>query len=241
MKILTHYMRIKVLILLFFIVISDVSAQSTRDFQTQTSIGLSWKPLKRLELNPKYRLTLGDNSTTFRNSMLSLGADYDVLKWLKIGGEYRYYTSYKRDRHRMIVFTRANYKTGKYDLSYRLQYQQQQDYFDSEYLQAHEPNRVLRNKVQVRYSYNKKIDLYTYVESFTRRSKGEFNFYRMRYGLGSEYLYKRRHSFKADLYVNDEFNLSDPEDRLTLAIGYTFHVEKKKKKAKKKAAQEQVK
>jgi hypothetical protein len=238
MAILSMNIRTQVLIMILFLTVSDLHAQETKDFRTRTSIGLSWKPLKRLELNPRYRLTLNENSSRFSNSMFSLGADYDLLKWLKIGGEYRYYTSYKRDRHRLIAFTRANYKLGKYDLSYRLQYQQQQEYFEREYLQAHQPNRVFRNRIQLRYSYTKKVDFNVYVESFTRRNKGEFNFYRMRYGVGTEYLYKRRHAFKADLFADDEFNLSDPEDRLTFALGYTFHVEKKKKKGKKKKSEE---
>jgi hypothetical protein len=230
--------RIIITVCVVLLACTNLLAQPTKDFTTQTSIGVAWQPTKKLQVTPGYRLSLVDNSTRFGNSMFSLAASYDVLKWWKVGGEYRYYTSYKKDRQRFIVFTRFNYKVGKYNILYRLQYQQQQEYFDSEYLKAHEPSKVYRNRLQLRYSYNKRLELFTYVESFTRRSKGEFTFYRMRYAVGGEYLYKRRHSFNVQTYYNDEFNRSDPSDRLTLALGYTYHLEKKKKKKKEKQKEE---
>jgi hypothetical protein len=205
-------------------------AQATKDFQLRQELGIAWKPLKRTEVNVGYRLNLHDNASRFRRSMFSVGGNYELFKWWRIGAEYRYYTSYDQDRNRFQAFTRWNYKMGRLNLSYRLQYQQTQDYFDEEYLQYNPPARVLRNRVQVRYLLTKKIELYSFAESFTQRSEGEYLFYRMRYAAGMEYLYKRRHSFNLELFANDEFNLKRPEDRLTLVLGYTFHIDKKKKR-----------
>ena len=213
-------------------------AQATKDFQLRQELGIAWKPLKRTEVNAGYRLSLSNNASRFSRSMFSVAANYEVLKWWRIGGEYRYYTSYEQVQQRYQLFSRWNYKINKVNIIYRLQYQQTQDYFDEEYLQFNPPTKVIRNRLVAKYTYSKKIDLYTFAESFTERKAGESNFYRMRYAVGADYLYKRRHSFNLELFVNDEFNQKRPEDRLTTVVGYTFHIDKKNKKGKgkKKAA-----
>ncbi len=207
-------------------------AQPTQDFESRTNIAADYDPAKNFSIGARYRLTLQDNSTRFKRSMFSVDAAYDVLKWLRIGGEYRYNTAYNQDFHRWAFYARLDEKIGKWSIKYRAQYQQAQDYFNTDYLEVFKPVRVFRNKFWVGYPFTKKIGVFVYAESFSRLKNQEFNWYRMRYGAGANYLYKRRQTISAEVFVNDEFNLKKPEDRVTAELGYAYHFTKKKKKKK---------
>src|SRR5688572_28763510 len=143
-----RYRKLLVMAILM-LVCYQVGAQEIDDLQLRQELGVSWKPLKRTEVNIGYRLSLEDNASKFQRSMFSAGGSYDLLKWWRLGGEYRYYTSSEEDRHRIQVFTRWNYKVSKFNILYRLQYQQTQDNFNGDYLQANSPDRVVRNRLQL--------------------------------------------------------------------------------------------
>jgi hypothetical protein len=236
-----HFNRIKgaLPLLVFLFVPMYTGAQQTKDFVFRQNLGVAWNPAKRTGVNAGYRVAMFDNASRFKNSMFSIGANYDLTKWWKVGGEYRFYTSSQTDIHRFQAFSRWEYKKDRFAFLYRVQYQQGQNHFNDEYLQFFPPRRVFRHRFMVRYDYSKKLELYTYAESFSRLKNAELNWYRMRYSIGAEYLYKRRHSFNVELFANDEFNLKRPEDRLTAELSYVFHLDKKKKK--KKSAEDKVK
>ncbi|RYZ55893.1 MAG: DUF2490 domain-containing protein [Sphingobacteriales bacterium] len=210
-------------------------SQAEKDFETRLNTGVSVDLGKQASLSAGYRLTLFDNSTRFKSSFFSFGGNYDLLKWLRVAAEYRYYTTRDMDYHRFLVSARAGYKVNKkIDVYYRLRYQQEQDYFDREYLQfENAPQRVFRNQLLAKYQYTKKVDFYLYTESFTDWSKSELNTYRLRYGAGVNYLYKKRHAFTFEVFANDEFGISDPTDRFTLDLGYVFKIRQKKDKKEK--------
>jgi len=217
----------------------SAAAQGEKDLEFRGNLGVSWEAGKNTTVNAGYRYTAFDNLSRFKSSMFSIGGSQDVLKWLRLGGEYRFYTTPEQDYHRFQVFARAGYKVNKkIDLFYRLQYQQRQDYFDGEYLQYFPPERIFRNRLLGRYQYSKKLELYGYAESFTERRRGDFRTYRMRYGVGTEYEYKKRHVFGLELFANDEFNRKSPNDRLTIDVSYVFKIKKRKEKKEEKAAKE---
>jgi hypothetical protein len=228
-------------ILLFSSIICCCFAQSAKDFESRLEVGADYKPFKRTEIGFGYRATYFDNSTRFKHSMFSFGAAYDIRKWWTVGGEYRFYTSRQQDQHRFIAFTKFGYRINKkLALSYKLQYQQTQDYFEKEYLQFFEPNKVFRNRFQVKYDYTKKIQLSAFIEPFHKLKHAELNLYRFRYGIGADYLHKKRHSLGVQLFVTDEFNVKSPEDRLTLKLGYQYHLVSGRAKAKKSKSAEKT-
>lgn len=228
-------MRIATYFFLFFFMTSanTLQAQLADDFELRQNLGISWDVTKRITIETRYRLSLNDNATQFNKSMFSFSGEYELLKWWKVGAEYRFYTSYEEDNHRLQLFTKLNYKFNKFNFNYRLQYQQTQEYLDGEYLQHNPPRRVFRNRFQVRYSYSKKVDFYVQAEPFVRLKNSRFNLYRVRYAIGGIYIFKKRHSFNPELFLNDEFNIKSPSDRIVLELSYTFDLTKRKKKASK--------
>lgn len=205
-------------------------AQTTRDFAYRQNIAVSWEATKNTDLTLRYRTEVFDNATRFRRSLFSFTAAQEVVNNLKIGGEYRFYTSYEMDFHRFQAYIRYTYKVNKkIAFNYRIQYQQKQDYFDEEYLLFNPPARVWRNRLLGRYNYSKKLEFYGYAELFHRLKYEELSPYRMRYGLGLEYMLKKRHALNLELFANDEFNLKRPEDVLTFDVGYQYLIKRKKK------------
>lgn len=209
-----------------------VCAQQIDDAVVRQNIGVDIPILRRTEVNAKYRLTLDDRASKFKNSLVALGITRDITKDWKIGVEYRYYMSYEQDNHRFSAFTKYTYHLHRFDIGYRLQYQQRQDYFDGDYLSIYTPQRVFRNKLMVKYDLTKRCELYTYGELFTRFKHNEWNHYRVRYALGVNCRVKKRHCVNLELFYGDEFRISNPQDVLVGEIGYTYQLKALKKKRK---------
>jgi hypothetical protein len=203
------------------------------DMRLRANVGVAYEPTKKLELTARYRLTTNQNMGSFMRSMFSLNAGYTVMKGLDLGVEYRYNTDYNQDFHRYFVYGRYKYSFGDFDLSYRLRYQQDQDYFNAEYLSRNPVVRVFRNRLMVKYSLDKKTDFYVYADHFSELGKGQLSPFRVRYGVGGQYTYKKRHNFGLEFFVNDEFNSSNPEDIGAIDVSYIYHLRGSKKKKSK--------
>ena len=220
-------------IALVMLPVESVAQGGLTDMRLRANVGLSYEPMKKLEFTARYRLTTYQNMGEFMRSMFSLNGSYTVIKGLDIGAEYRYNTDHYQDYHRYFVYGRYKYGVGDFDISYRLRYQQDQDYFNAEYLKANPTERVFRNRLMVKYGYNKKTDFYVYADHFSELKNKQLSPYRVRYGVGAQYLYKKRHSFGLEFFVNDEFNSNNPEDLGAFDVTYVYKLSKDKKKKKK--------
>jgi hypothetical protein len=208
-------------------------AQGITDMRMRANAAVAYAPAKNIELVARYRLTTYQHATVFYRSMFSLHASYRIMKNWEAGAEYRYNTAYKQDFHRYFYQTKVKYGISDFDISYRLRYQQEQARFDREYLHEYPVERVFRNRLMLKYAYDKKTSCYAYADHFTQLENRSFSPYRVRYGVGIEYLYKKRHDVALEFFVNDEFNTRAPEDIVAIDISYIYHIKKSKKKQKK--------
>ncbi len=225
----------KYLVLLPLLATLGARAQPERDFAQRTNIGIQIPFSKQTEIAARYRLKLFDNASRFQRSMWSVEITQDLpWKGFKAGGEYRFYTTEEMDYHRFQAFLRYSHKLNRWTPSLRLQFQQKQDYFDETYLQYHPPDRVWRQRLQLKYEVDKKLELYGFAEFFQQMEPGNYNFYRVRYAIGLDYSYKKRHQLNLELFYNDEFHLKRPEDVFTVDVSYYFKLRRldKKKKSK---------
>lgn len=213
--------------------VKSIAQGGLSDMRLRTNVAVDYEPNKKWEFTARYRLTTNQNMTEFQRSMFSLNAGYTIVKGIDVGAEYRYNIAYTQDYHRYFLYARYKHGIGDFDLSYRIRYQQDQDYFDTEYLRDNPTERVLRNRLMVKYGYSKKISMYAYADHFTELENKQFSPYRVRYGLGAQYVYKRRHAFALEFFVNDEFNRRNPEDIGAIDLAYVYHLSKRKKKKKK--------
>lgn len=125
----------------------------------------------------------------------------------------------------------AEYKLSKkWRLQYRPLLQYDVDYFDKEYLEYHTPYAVTRNMLRLKYRYSKKMQWYGYADIYHSWKNREMKPYRMRYGLGISYLYKKRHDMGAEYVYIDEFNKKQPWDVMFLNFKYIYHLRMSKNK-----------
>jgi hypothetical protein len=225
--------RIPFLLLCAFCVPGKAHAQGITDTRLRVNAGVAYEPTKKIELTARYRLTTYDNMGRFQRSMFSLNVGYEIMKNWDAGVEYRYNTSYEQDVHRYFLYTRVKYGIGDIDLSYRLRYQQDQDYFDHDYLKFNPVERVFRNRLMAKYALDKKTSCYVYADHFTELKNMELSAFRVRYGMGVQYTYKKRHDIGLELFINDEFNQEKNEDIAAVDVSYVYHLKKGKKKKNK--------
>jgi len=223
----------KLFIFFSFLVPQASNAQDINDFESWTNIGVAYPLTKKTDLCFKYILGLDDNSTTFKRSMFSLQLDQKINKWLKIGSEYRYATSYVQDVNRFWLYAIVDKSlTKKWELSYRKLFQYDVIYFDQEYMSEKPSWLVDRNMLKLKYHYNKRITPYVYVDIYSQIKRQEYIPYRFRAGLGANYLFKKRHDFGAEYVVIEEFNVKKPWNIGFVNLKYIYNIPKFNKQPK---------
>ena len=209
-----------------------VNAQQP-DTRLRSQIGISFKPLKVLDISASYRIDLENNISTFQRSNFELGVGYSVLKWLDVDASYRFMTGYNKDAHRFKagISAKKNTINKKFQFQWRSLINLNSNYLDRDYWEMEDPEWVWRNKFRTKYDISKKLSVSVYTEIFLRLKESQSYFYRNRFGTNLDYEFKKRHSFSVGYYYQLEYNLKNPESNNTFEIEYKFEIKKKKKPA----------
>ena len=214
--------------LLFFIGSAGLQGQ-TRDFQSWWQLELNKKITGRLDLNGELEQRFQNNSLQYNRSMMTLGASYDLLDYLKLDGaarlalvmdgEHRVQT-----RYRFHLDASGGYDLRGFDLSLRLRIQYGFEDFSA--LNYFSVNAVVeRNKLKVqRHIYGTRIDWFASFESF-HGSTGQSNWrtYTLRYSAGARYSLNFRSRLSLEYSLDDELNVPGPQLLNILALGYSYN------------------
>lgn len=212
------------------LLINNVSAEHP-DTRLRSQVGITYKPLKVLDISASYRLDINENVTTFQRSNFELGLGYSVLKWLEIDASYRFMTGYNKDSHRF----KAGVSAKKSTVNKKLQFQWKSlfnfnsNYIDRDYWRMEDPSWVWRNKFRTKYNFSKKLSVSASIEVFLKLKESQSYFYRNRFGTSLDYEFKKRHSFSIGYYYQLEYNRKNPENINTFELEYNFELKKKKK------------
>ena len=229
-----------ILLVLLFAQILAVShiakAQVTgiTDNELRQRVGLSWRPDKHWQITPKYLLYTDGNYSNLRRSVAALQVEYKVNKYLELGTEYRFATSYTTQFHRFRGYVKLDYSLKTWGVKWRSMYQEDVEHFDAEYNAANPISKTWRNAFALKYSLNRKNSVYAFTEIYTRLETDPVYNRRYNYGLGYAYLYKRRNNFSLEVMMIDRYKKSGYQLRSTRAsLSYTYILGKVKKKKKK--------
>lgn len=201
-----------------------------RDFQSWWELELNKKITGRLDLNGELEQRFQNNSLQYDRSLMTLGASYDLLDFLKLGGaarlalvmdgEHQVHT-----RYRFHLDATGGYDIWGFDLSlrFRIQY----GFEDFSALNYFAVNAVVeRNKLKVqRHIYGTRIDWFASVESFHGTTgQSPWRTYALRYSAGARYSLNFRSRFTLRYSLHDEMNVPGPQllSILTLGYGYNF-------------------
>ena len=185
------------------------------EFQTRTSVKLSFKPLKkvRFNLSPELRF---DENMKLDKSLIEGELEYKAFKFLTLGAAFRYIANQRENKDteylsRFSYSATADKKFGDFKADFRLRYSNYADEDDDDALD------FLRYKVSLKYDIPKcKINPFVSAEMFQELSGSSV--YKTRYAVGANYkLFKKNYlgvSYKFDYYR------SEYKNKHILGIGY---------------------
>lgn len=144
------------------------SAQNV-GFNTRTSAEIDWKIVKGLHLNAGYELRTKDSFAGVERHQASIGLDYKVCDYFKVGGEYIFIGHYNSSdafcpRHRLSLNLTGLYDAGDWRFSLREKLQFTHKAYSINGFQE-VPNALqLKSRFTVKYRGLKKIEPYAYFE-----------------------------------------------------------------------------
>jgi len=215
-------------ILLFFPGTINLQGQ-VRDFQSWWELGLSKKISGSLDLEGEVEQRFKNNSLQYSRTLLTLGASYDLMDFITLGGGIR--TIFIADREQRL---RARYRThldlsANYDLSgftFSLRTRLQYGFEDFMVLNEFSLNSLVnRNRLKATYHiFGTKFDGFALVESFHGSGMdARWITFAMRYSAGARYSPTFRSRFSLRYILEDEFNLADPRQFHILVLGYAYN------------------
>jgi hypothetical protein len=167
-----------------------------------------------------------NNSLQYNRTLLTLGADYDAAKWLRLGGAGRAILVADNERQLQSRFRIDLQASGRYELSrFRFSLRTRLQYgFDDliffTYLK--ENSLVIRNRLKAQYHFfGTKFRCFASLESWHYLSElpGPI-FLNMRYSGGLSYDLNVSSRFSLRYIFEDEFNVSKPDKLHILVAGY---------------------
>lgn len=198
---------------------SQKKTKVINDFESWSSIGFTYKPIKKLTLGVEQNLRLKENSATIEKYFTQFNADYKIIKNFEIGVGYRFvrtqddrYLPESNFENSDRVQLDVSYKNAIKRLSYgvRTRYQLKKDDFDS--------TETLRFRSEIGYNFKKwKLDPEFSGEIFYR-TNDSFNNYRLT--LSTNIDIDKQSSVKLFVLYENELNEQFPKS--TYVAGFSF-------------------
>ncbi|MDA3930303.1 MAG: DUF2490 domain-containing protein [Prolixibacteraceae bacterium] len=193
----------------------QLSAQELEnDFQSRTSVKLSYKPLKKVKLNFTPELRFNDN-LKFDQYLFEGEIIYKPIKLISVGTSYRF-TGNKtgsgdyENRNKYALFIEAEKKLKRFTPSLKMSYTNFAGDDD-------ENSHFLRYKASVDYNICKsKFTPEISVEAFHNLSENEL--YKMRYSAGLNYKLFKNNSIVIDYKL--DYYMQEYRNKHIVSIGY---------------------
>ena len=105
---------------------SDIepARRNTNDLRGRAEAAFEWEPVKNLSLEASLQLRLKEDFSTVDRIQTTVGAEYEVCKYLSVGLDYALIngherTGWDRPRHRLNANIKGSVKIGRVELSLR--------------------------------------------------------------------------------------------------------------------------
>jgi len=201
------------------------------DFETWSSIEISYKPSKKWSIDLEEQLRLKDNSSTTDQYFTQLQVEYEVFKKFNLGSGFRYIRKNDtkgniqgyEDHFRFHLDGSYDHKINQFSFKYRFRYQNRNELGVST-SEGDYPNQHIRLKGGLEYGFkNWKLDPKFSAEIFNHFEKGQTNgFDKFRISLGTDY--KIKNFGKLSLYYRfeKELNVMNPKTSNIIKFKYTY-------------------
>lgn len=209
----------------------EMFAQPTNDAGLWTTFNIE-KELKNnisVFLTEEYRLK--ENFTQTNLFYTDIGVSVRPVKPLKISLSYRSIEKYIQDntfsyRHRLMVDILLKHKMGNYSIAFRQRFQSEVRNVNSSDNGAI-PEWYSRSKFQIKYDLNKRLTPYIAAElryqiNNPRNIESDRLWHRQRYSAGIDYKQNDRNTFGLYYLIQNEFNVSSPQNLYIVGLEYTL-------------------
>lgn len=211
--------------LLCIFLTAQVKGQSDRDFQSWSGINLSTKINKKWNFQYKTQVRLVENSATFGSFVNQVAFNRKLSKHFNLKPAIRY--TLKPGRHVLRTSLDFGFKTKtknkklRFKNRIRFQYASPADTF--------QPKMWLREKVSFSFNLSKLVDPFISGELFFRFKKNEFRVWRTTIGL--DWNLPKRFTITTFYRLEQEFNVSLPEQNHIVGVNLGYDFKKKKRAA----------
>jgi len=199
-----------------------------KDFQTWWELQLDKEISDRLNLNGEIEQRFKNNSLQYSRTLLTVGASYDVLDYLRLAGGAR--TVFVMDgeqqlhaRYRVHLDGTGSYDLSGFDISLRIRLQYGFDevlalkYFSMNTM-------VNRNRLKVaRHIFGTRFGWFASAESWHgSNNEGRWLSFAMRYTAGARFSPSFTSRFSLRYILEEEFNVVNPRQLHVVVLGYNY-------------------
>lgn len=203
-------MRRTIVVISLFIIVFTAKAQYYND---DASLWLNLAGTKELNAKTELQINLqnriGNNVTQYNQGSVDIGLQYKLNKLFRVSGDYMFRQSRMRDgsystRHRFYLNLFLRKKAGAFTFNYRNRTQVQlKDIYSS--AEGSVPVFYNRNRLQVKYELNKRIEFYVSEEVFSPFYRfNEIGIDRSRTAVGMIYNLSKKSSIEGTFYYQQE-------------------------------------
>ena len=216
---------------LFTLFTSTCFAQTNKDFETWSSLGIDFKPTKKWNFGLEEQLRLKNNSSEVDQYFTQLNIEYEAFDNVEFGGGLRYVRENDNqgniqgyeNHFRFHLDASYKHKINKFSLKYRLRYQNKNELgvstSDGDY-----PNQHIRFKSSIGYNIKGwKLDPKFSAEIYNHFEEGKENgFDKYRLTLGTEYKIKKTGKLGLYYRMEKELNVTHPETINIIELKYKY-------------------
>ena len=213
--------------LIFSLGAVDLQGQ-VKDFQSWWELELNKEISSKLDLNGELEQRFKNNSLQYSRTLLTLGASYQVLDYLRLAGGAR--TVFVMDgeqqlhtRYRLHLDGMGSYDLSGFDLSLRIRLQYGFDeVLALRYLSMN--TLVNRNRLKVaQHIFGTRFGWFASAESWHgSNNESRWLTYAMRYTAGARFTPNFTSRLSLRYILENEFNMVNPRQLHVVVLGYTY-------------------
>lgn len=215
----------------FFVlnIFAQLEGADVKDFQTWTSINVSYKVNKKLKFGLEEQLRLKDNASITDQHFSELNIEYEIFKNIELGFGARYINENDTEGNnqgyephfRFNFDASYKYEIERFTLKHRFRYQNKNELGTDD-----NPVITARFKTSIGYNIRKwKLDPKLIGEIFNRFEEGEDSrLSKYRLGIETEYKIKKVGSISLFYRVEKETNIINAETIKILGLKFNYNI-----------------
>lgn len=224
----SEFRKISILLLLLFTTAGVSLHAQQKDFQSWYKAGIEKGLKSGISIYGDVGQRFRNNSLQYDRSLVTVGASYSPLDYLKTEGGIRFLMASDKEgvispKYRIHADATGKYDLGEVDLSLRLRFQ----YGFEEFLyftDVRDNVLVSRARLKAGYHvYGTKFNVFAYVEPWGLFNSLDGRFFKkMRYSAGATYSLSFQSELSLRYMIEDEFNQANPLQSHILYLGYSI-------------------